>query len=131
MEERCQQVSGPAWLPRPSRKLSSVKEANFSETVAGLWQTWASSCCPGSRSVGGSFPAPSRCSGSELRPCGAHTEPGTRAILNPAVLAAQMKTQRSGLKPGRRGEGSFLGSVPGMAAEILLPLGLWTPSAAK
>lgn len=84
--------------------------------LAGLWETWTSSCWLGGWSVGGSFPAPaSRYSGSELRHCGAHTEPGTRAILNPAVLAAQMKTQRSGAKawPARGGQFPGLGAQDG------------------
>lgn len=62
--------------------------------------------------MGGSALAGSS-SGSELRPCGTHTEVGTGAILNSAVLAEQMKTQRSGVRAWQeRG-----GQLPGLGAQ--------------
>lgn len=99
MEARCQQVSGSVRLPRPWRKLSSVKERKLFGDCGGALGNLGELLLARRQElyVGCSFPAlASRYSGSELRHRGGHTEPGTWAILNPAVLAAEIKTQMVG-----------------------------------
>lgn len=98
----------------PSTGLPPVEERKLFGDCGGFGKLGlVSSCWPGGRSLGGPFPAQSRNSGSELRPCGAHTETGTGAILNPAVLAAQMKTQRSGARAWQ----TKGGQLPGLRAQ--------------